>query len=401
MVAAFQALPVVGQVIAVVAVVVTAIVAVVKPIINAVKGFIEKILGTKLNQVQKFLSEDLGLGKFVGKVGQFIVDLWVFLVGIPKMLRLLKTGMALAPVIGSFFVGTFVYTLFQQQQISSIVPPADLSMCVLKRNTGDGTINCDPNAPENEVPGLRGGKENYIRVANQWWSGKSHAEECFNDVVNRSLCAGINPLYSLWAWVHESAASNYDHGNVQDFGINDSSIENNFDAQIKVFLNLDPASACDLSDPKLSGPDGYWLAWASRYLTGQCDPDVPHKKSGETGRDYYEDMKNKTWNWIASVPIPADIHVEKGGKNCEQAGAPFALTGPTKEIIGDDGQVYICSTGGGGGRGPSMINPGGAPVAGYITQCPFDSFSHSNSWAIDWEQNMERQSIRHFPELHT
>lgn len=385
-VAAFQALPVVGQVIAIVVLAVAAIVAVVK----LGKKLLEKILGIKLNQVQKFLSEDLGLGKFVGKVGQFIFDLWVFLVGIPKMLRLLKTGAALAPVIGFFFIGAFIYTLFQQQQISSIVPPADLSACVLKRGSGpgglpsDGTINCDQNAPENEVPGLRGGKENYIRVANQWWSGKSHAEECFNDVVNRSLCAGINPLYSLWAWAHESAASNYDHGNIQDFGINDSSIENNFDAQIKVFLNLDPASACDLSDPKLSGPDGYWLAWASRYLTGQCDPDIPHKKSGETGRDYYEDMKNKTWNWIANVPIPANIHVEKGGKNCEQAGAPFALTGPTKEIIGDDGQVYICSTGSGGGGGPSMISPGGAPVAGHITQCPFDSFSHGNSWAIDW-----------------
>jgi len=357
-------------------------------IIKLGKKLLEKILGKKLDQVQKFLAEDLGLGNFVGKVGQFIFDIGVFLIAIPALLRLQKST-ALAPVIGMFFFIFFIYTTLQQQQISSIVPPTDLSGCILKRGSGpgglpsNGKINCDPNAPENEVPGLRGGKENYIRIANEWWSGKSHAEECFNDVVNRSLCAGINPLYSLWAWAHESAASNYDHGNIQDFGINDSSIENNFDAQIKVFLNLDPASACDLSDPKLSGPDGYWLAWASRYLTGQCDPDVGQKQTGETGRDYYEDMKNKTWNWIASVPMPADIYVEKGGKKCEQAGAPFALTGPTKEIIGDDGQVYICSTSGGKG-GPSMISPGGAPVAGYITQCPFESFTHSNSWAIDW-----------------
>lgn len=387
-VAAFQALPVVGQVIAVVTLVVTAVVVVAKSVIKTLKGLVEKILGTKLNQIQRFLSEDLGLGKFAGKVGQFLFDLWMFLVGIPKMLRLLKTGAVVSPVIGFFFIGTFAYTLFQHQQVSSIVPPTDLSGCILKRGSGPGgtaqigEVNCDPNAPENEVPGLRGGKANYVRIANQWWSGKNYAEECFNDVVNRSLCAGINPLYSLWAWVHESGASNYDHGNVQDFGINDSSIENNFDAQIKIFLNLDPASACDLSDPKLSGPDGYWLAWASRYLTGQCDPDVGQAQTGNTGREYFNDMKNKTWDWIASVPIPKDIYVEKGGKNCEQAGAPLALTGPTKEIIGDDGQVYICSTGGSGG--PSMISPGGAPVAGSITQCPFDSFSHGNSWAIDW-----------------
>ncbi len=383
-VAAFQALPVVGQVIAVVALAGV----VVSKVIKTVKGVAEKLLGTKLNQIQKFLSEDLGLGKFVGKVGQFIFDVGAFLVGIPALFSFIKIGTALTPVVAIFFIGTFVYSMFQHQQISSIVPPDDLSGCILKRGDGpgglpsDGKINCDQNAPENEIPGLRGGKENYFRIANQWWSGKSHAEECFNDVVNRSLCAGINPLYSLWAWAHESAASNYDHGNIQDFGINDSSIENNFDAQIKVFLNLDPASNCDLTDPKLSGPDGYWLAWASSYLTGQCDPDVGQKQTGNTGRNYFNDMKNKTWDWIASVPIPKDIYVEKGGQNCEQAGAPFSLTGPTKEIIGDDGQTYICSSGGGGG--PSMISPGGAPVAGSITQCPFDSFSHGNSWAIDW-----------------
>lgn len=387
-VAAFQALPVIGQVIAVVAAAAAAVVLVVKPVIDAGKKFIGKILNTDMNGVKKFFSETLGLGKFVGKAAQFAFDIGTFLVGIPALLGTIKLGVMMAPVIIIFFIGSFLYTLFQQQQISSIVPPADLTTCILKRGSGPGglpggVINCDQNAPENEVPGLRGGKENYFRIAEEWWEGKNYAKECFNDVVNRSLCAGVNPLYSLWAWVHESDASNYDHGPIQDFGINDSSIQNNFDAQIKNFLQLDPASGCDLNDPKLSGPEGYWLAWASRYLTGQCDPDVGQVQTGQTGRGYYEDMKNKTWNWIANVPIPKDIHVEKGGKNCDQAGAPFSLTGPTREIIGDDGLVYICTVGS-GGEGPSLINPGGAPVAGHITQCPFDSFSHSNKWAIDW-----------------
>ncbi len=385
-VTAFQALPVVGQVIAVVA----AAVMVVKPIINAGKKIIGKVLNTDMNGIKKFFSETLGLGKFVGEVAQFTFDIGAFLVGIPALLGTLQIGATLAPVIIIFFVGSFLYTLFQQQQISSIVPPADLTACVLKRGTGpgglpEGVINCDQNAPENEVPGLRGGKENYFRIARDWKSGKDYAQECFNDVVNRSLCAGINPLYSLWAWVHESGASNYDHGLIQDFGINDSSIQNNFDAQIKNFLRLDPASACDLNDPKLNGPDGYWLAWASRYLTGQCDPDVGQKQTGQTGREYYEDMKNRTWDWIASVPMPKDIFVEKGGKNCDQEGTPFDLTGPTKEIVGDDGLVYICSVSQGNGMvGDIIIVPGRAGTGGPVTQCPFGSFSHRGIWAMDF-----------------
>jgi len=386
LVTAFQALPVVGQIIAVVVVAAAAVLAVVKPIIDGAKKILEKVLGTNLNKIKKFVAEDLGLGKFIGGVTQFLFDLSVFFVGIPKLFGLIKFSATLTPIFIAFFAGTFLYNMLMHQQISSIVPPADLSGCILKRGSGpgglpEGEINCDINAPENEVPGLIS-KEKYFDVVNRWSSGKKYLDECYNDVVNRSLCAGINPLYSLWVWMHESGASNYSLGRIQDFGINDSSIENNFDAQIKVFLNLDPASACDLNDPKLRGPDGYWLAWASRYLTGQCDPDVGQAQTGNTGRKYLEDMKNKTWPWIASVPLPKDIYVEKGGQNCEQEGAPFSLTGPTKEIIGDDGQTYICSTSGGGG--PSTMNPGGAPVAGTRTQCPFDSYSHSGVWAMDW-----------------
>ena len=388
LVSAFQALPVVGQIIAVVVVAAAAVLAVVKPIIDETKKILEKVLGTNLNKIKKFVAEDLGLGKFIGGVTQFLFDLSVFFIGIPKLFGLIKFSATLTPIFIAFFAGTFLYNMLMHQQISSIVPPADLSGCILKRGSGpgglpEGEINCDINAPENEVPGLIS-KENYFDVVNRWSSGKKYLDECYNDVVNRSLCAGINPLYSLWVWMHESGASNYSLGRIQDFGINDSSIENNFDAQIKVFLNLDPASACDLNDPKLRGPDGYWLAWASRYLTGQCDPDVGQAQTGNTGRKYLEDMKNKTWPWIASVPLPKDIYVEKGGQNCEQTGTPFSLTGPTKEIIGDDGQIYICSTGSNGTQGTINIIPGKAGTGGPVTQCPFGSFSHRGIWAMDF-----------------
>jgi len=385
-VAAFQALPFVGQVIAVV----VAAVVLLKPIIDGAKKLVGKITGFDMNGVKHFLSDSLGLGKVVGGMGQFVFDVGTFLIGIPALLGALNFGAILAPIIVVFFAGSFLYTMLQQQQISSIVPPADLGSCILKRGSGpngtvvNGDINCDQNAPENEVPGLRDDKDNYVRVASGMiLEGKDYASECYNDVVNRSLCAGINPLYALWAWMHESGASNYGTEiKVQDFGINDNSIAENFDAQIKVFLRLDPASNCDLNDPKLNGPDGYWLAWASSYLTGQCDPDVGQIQTGNTGRKYLEDMKKETWPWIANVPMPDDIYMPKGGQNCDEEGAPFSLTGPTKEIIGDNGQTYICSTSGGGG--PSTMNPGGAPVAGSRTQCPFGSYSHNGIWAMDW-----------------
>ena len=392
-VAAFQALPVIGQVIAVAVIAVAAVVAIVKPIFDGAKKLISKITGIDMNGVKHFLSDSLGLGKVVGGVGQFVFDVGTFLIGIPALFGLISFTAILAPVIIFFFLGIMTYSLLSQNLLSSLVPPTAVrdEICILKRSSGsngtavDGDINCDQNAPENEVPGLIG-KSAYFKTVNDWQSGKNHAEECFNDVVNRSLCAGINPLYSLWVWMHETAGSNYDHGSVQDFGINDSSIENNFDAQIKVFLNLDPASNCDLTDPKLSGPDGYWLAWASSFLTGQCDPDGEQIQTGNTGRKYLEDMKNKTWKWIANVEMPNDIHVPKAGQNCGEEGAPLSLTGPTKEVIGDDGQVYICTTGGGSGGTIGTINiiPGQAGTGGRVTQCPFGAWSHSGIWAMDF-----------------
>jgi len=391
-VAAFQALPVVGQVIAVVVVAVTTVIAIIKPIFDGAKKLITKITGIDMNGVKHFLSDTLGLGNFIGGVGQFLFDVGTFLIGIPALFMTINIVSIVTPVVIFFFLGTFSYSLLSENLLSSLVPPTAVrdEVCILKPKSGtgqSGDINCDMNAPENEVPGLIS-KANYIDVASRMITeGKDYAGECYNDVVNKSLCAGINPLYTLWVWMHESGASNYGtKDKVQDFGINDNSIAENFDAQIKNFLVLDPASNCDLNDPKLAGPDGYWLAWASRFLTGQCDPDVGQEQTGNTGRKYLEDMKKVTWPWIANVPLPNDIHVPKAGKNCEKAGVPFSLTGPTKEVVGDDGQIYICTTGGGSGGTIGTINiiPGKAGTGGAVTQCPFGGFSHNGIWAMDF-----------------
>lgn len=396
LVAAFAAMGPVGQVIAVAVIAVVAVFAVVKPIIDGAKKLISKITGIDMSGVKNFLSDSLGLGKFVGGVGQFVFDVGTFLIGIPALFGLISFTTIIAPVIIFFFLGIMTYSLLSQNLLSSLVPPTAVrdEICILKRSSGtgqSGEINCDQNAPENEVPGLRGGRENYFRVASGMiLEGKDYASECFNDVVNRSLCEGINPLYTLWAWMHESGASNYGTDKkVQDFGINDNSIAENFDAQIKVFLRLDPASAC-IDDPRIKGD--YWLAFATNYLTGQCDPDVGQTQTGNTGRNYLNSIDENnpgmktTWKWIASVPMPKDIYVAKGGQNCDEEGAPPSLTGPTEEVIGEDGQVYICTTGGGSGGTIGTINiiPGQAGTGGEVTQCPFGSYSHRNIWAMDF-----------------
>lgn len=393
-VTAFQALPVVGQVIAVVVLAVAAVVAIIKPIFDGAKKLISKITGIDMNGVKHFLSDSLGLGNFVGGVGQFIFDVGTFLIGIPALLGLVSFTAIIAPVIIFFFLGIMTYSLLSQNLLSSLVPPTAVrdEICILKRSSGpggtgqNGDINCDQNAPENEVQGLIS-KDNYFRVVNEWRSGKNYVGECYNDVVNRSLCAGINPLYSLWVWMHETGASNYRNDvKVQDFGINNNSIAENFDAQIKVFLRLDPASVC-INDPRTGGD--YWLAWASSFLTGQCDPDGRQIQTGNTGRNYLnnvDDGMRTTWKWIASVDMPNDIHVPKAGQNCDEEGAPLSLTGPTKEVVGDDGQVYICTTGGGSGGTIGTINiiPGQAGTGGRVSQCPFGGFSHNGIWAMDF-----------------
>lgn len=130
--AAFQALPVVGQVIAVVVLAVVAVVAIVKPIVDGAKKFLGKILNVDMNGVKHFISDSLGLGNFIGGVGQFVFDVGTFLIGIPTLIGMVGMGALVAPVVIFFFIGMLVYSLFSENLISSIVPPIQ---------TGGGT-NC-------------------------------------------------------------------------------------------------------------------------------------------------------------------------------------------------------------------------------------------------------------------
>nr|MBP9818089.1 hypothetical protein [Candidatus Shapirobacteria bacterium] len=211
------------------------------------------------------------------------------------------------------------------------------SNCVKKTDV-DGTpapgeVNCNKNAPEVSFPGID--KAGFVSMANRWHAGANSAEDCYNDVVNRALCAGVNPAYALWAWVHESGASNYTISGVKDFGIyGQASVPaQDFNAQINYFLKLDPGAHC-LGQPGIG--NDYWLGFATNYLNGSCNPDEKNPTNGQTGREYLADMKN-SWSFVSNSPMPENIKVSKGG-SC----SPGARVDGKKEVVGPDGGIYIC-----------------------------------------------------------
>lgn len=397
LITAFQALPVVGQVILVAALAVAAAgvvwKTVIAPVLNGVKNFVQKNFNIDLNRVKSFIAEDLGMGKFVGGVGQFFFDVGLFLVGIPALLAAINFTRIIAPVFIFFMVGMLGYSLLQSSLVSSLVPPPPTGggNCVLKKDTENGMINCDQAAPENSFPGIN--MDSYISLANRWKAGKNYSEECYNDTVNRALCGGINPAYALWAWVHESGASNYSTPNVEDFGIHGqaSAPPKNYNAQITYFLKLDPGAKC-LSDPRIGG--NYWLGFATNYLNGSCDPDEKNKTNGMTGREYLAEMQT-TWGWVSSEPMPANIQVAKGGQDCENIGKNSGGES-TYEYTDENGNVWVCY-GKGGVNIPDFDPwdptipvpegcPNGLPASGYFTQGPFaPGCTHQNmqSPAID------------------
>lgn len=332
-VAAFQAIPVVGQIVLVAA----ATLMILKPIINGIKNGVGKVLHIDLNGAKKFIAEDLGLGKIAGSVGQFVFDVGTIIIGIPAFLATISFTAIIAPVVIFFFLGVLVYSLFQQNLLSSLVPPPQVNMgkCVLKTETetGSGIINCNKDAPENYFPGIS--KASFVSVANRWSQGENHAEECYNDVVNRALCAGINPAYALWAWVHESGASNYSLPEIEDFGIHGfvDVPAKNFSKQINKFLTLRPGNAC----PNLD----YWLSFATNYLTGTCDPDYVNKVAGITGRDYLKEMQ-ATWSWVSSEPMPPSIKTTPSGKDCGNTNDETTDNPNTFEYTDEEGKTWIC-----------------------------------------------------------
>lgn len=329
-VAAFQALPVAGQIIAVV----VAVVLLLKPILDKINNWFKEHLNINLAGAKDFLENTLNLGK--GGIIALMGGLTVFFSGLPMML------IGIGPLIGIVFVSVILFTtgctMSNQQMASTLVPPADNGNCVLKSEY-NGQINCNPNAPINNVSGLN--KSSFVDVAKRWKDGTNYSDTCYNDTVNRALCKGINPAYALWAWLHESGASNYTGANdIEDFGMHSITENEDFNAQINAFLEIDPAKGC-INDSRIGGD--YWLAFSAAYLNGKndCDPDKKNAITGMTPREYEKELKS-TWNFVSSAPMPDSIYTTAAGKNCDTAFQAY-YNGNASEFTDTQGRVWVCT----------------------------------------------------------
>lgn len=350
------AVPVIGWIIAAI----IALGIILKPVFKKINDWAKKTLNLNLNSVGDFFSKtlNLGTGGTVVAAGSFIT----LFSSLPNIIA--GVGSVIAPVFGCVVLGSLTYSMFEQNLMSSLVPPRDMGNCVLK-NENSGTINCDQNAPDNNYPGLK--KDNYIKLATEKWSatGTSFAKECYNDVVNRSLCAGVNPAYSLWMWLNESGASNYNRDDIEDFGIHYIPENRNFNVQITEFLKKDPASAC-INDPRIGG--NYWLALGANFMNGSdCNPDRPNSifKSANP-RLWLADFE-KYWGEMTSTAIPNTIFVPKGGQNCDQVGkSTTALPGNSFEHVDEEGNVWVCTENSQEVAGGSEYNPNSPGLSGVV-----------------------------------
>lgn len=355
----------------------------IKGVFNWGKKTIQKItdtLGISMPSVKGWLQDNFG--KVGGTALIYGTGFFGGLLGIPAMISIGWMINLIRPVTLILILGIVFYTLVpQQNQITSIKPPEGMGggQCVKKSEQANlgGAINCNQNAPEVNYPGLT--KAKFSQLADRWTTGKNYAEECYNDVVNRAMCAGVNPAYALWVWAHESGASNYSIADVEDFGIHGRSDipVKDFDAQINYFLTLDMGAYC-AGAPKIG--NDYWLGLATNFLNGGCDPDVVNATTGETGRDYKKSIMTQ-WAWVTDQPMPSSIKIGAEGANC---GGGNEKTG-TYDFKDQEGNDWVCTknTTNNGGMVPNFEPwnigtsvpegcPEGLPMhTGVFTQGPF------------------------------
>ena len=126
--------------------------------------------------------------------------------------------------------------------------------CSLEDSTNppiNSEVNCDQTVPEQDLPGLSvEDGERYTNALFEGCTGNSQWMQCHNDVIKRAREAGLDPLFTLAIWIHESGASNYICGKqyhdglpIQDFGYNVEGTAENFNAQIAGFFTRPDAYA--------------------------------------------------------------------------------------------------------------------------------------------------------------
>jgi hypothetical protein len=126
-----------------------------------------------------------------------------------------------------------------------IACPTSIANINIQPPAGNCQLNC-PSVPDSAIPSkYLGDMITHTRFLANYYSGTGTGNQpgidrCYNYVVQQSIAAGINPIFTLAIWAHESAASNYPRFGctVQDFGVNDPSIAANLQAQLARFLRL-------------------------------------------------------------------------------------------------------------------------------------------------------------------
>jgi hypothetical protein len=320
----------------------------------------KKVIGFVKNKVGKLLA-DLGLvsGEFknwlqdtFGIGGKGILDTTVKLLLFGPIL--IGAAFAAAITLVQFVVPMVIGLMMAMQflhanQVSSLVAPigvGDLN-CIKKSDigaTGGGILaNCNINAPVTNAINVE--KSRFVNVAERWRTGGAlNAQRCFYDVVCRAKNAGVNPDFALWAWLHESGASNYQGfapTEIEDFGIHNAPgvSKNNFDQQASFFMpyiangGIEHCVGNPLITAAASGRDAYWLAVATYYLNGNCDPNFENPVSGGTGWDYLAEMKT-TWSWINSAEMPDSAKISP-----QSCGGGTSTTTETTDTTGTE---YIC-----------------------------------------------------------
>jgi len=330
------------------------------------------------------IMETLGIGsaKNVADAKKFIGDMVkagmvaggviiTTILSLPAMLAAAPMAM-----VGIVFVIVFSsligYNLLQTAttQISSQVSPKmdeGGGVCVKKSDingpAGGKLANCDSGKTAS-VPGIS--QDAFVNLAERWSAGGgTNAARCYGAVVCAALAAGKDPTFVLWAWLHESGASNYNLGQIEDFGIHGQGpATNDFNAQIGSFLNLNPGYCHEQN-----GMD-YWLGFATNYLTGTCDPNVA--VGSNTGYTYLAEMQ-QTWSWVSGKPMPATAN-GSGGATCgggSSGGGDDEEDGGT-QIDPDTGEEYMCFGGGTltSGSGPGFPRGTGSPSRGPSSPFP-------------------------------
>lgn len=161
-----------------------------------------------------------------------------------------------------------------------------------------GEIDCDQTAPDITVRGTLN-REQLFQLALNWVAGQTgnHVMECYNDTVRRSRNTGVNVALSLWLWLHESDASNY-NVSVEDFGFHNPAPVG-FLGQINGFFDRARSQIYSSRGALCQGTGvtNNLQAWALIYKSGNCDP------NGE-GAEFWNALVDQ-WSLVSpGCPLP-------------------------------------------------------------------------------------------------